>query len=354
MKTHQDSNIEISVIIPVYNAEKYVDRCVSCLISQQTQWEFELLFIDDGSNDKSLALLKEWEQRDFRIRVFSQSNKGVSAARNYLLQRAHGNFVVFIDVDDWVDVSYLDNMRSNVITSASGLIIAGCYREKLSGVVKDPEKPQIYYPQDFHKMINDRHLYRLGFPWGKIFNMQIIRENKMRFEEGVNYGEDLIFLFSYLQYAQYVKFIEYCGYYYNMTRQDSLVLHYYSFESEFRCYEYFKNAVLTIAEQYKINDEELRLTNTRLLYLALRAIKTLYRPEGNKSGKNKRLSLLNSYFSDSDRLFMESQTFWCHGIDKHICNLVGHGRFRLLDVLLSIFFHIRYSRIGKIYLALIR
>lgn len=349
MGTSQAKTIDISVIIPVYNAVDTIDRCIASLTSQVTQWNYELLFIDDGSKDNSLSLLQGWKHRDKRIRVFSQSNSGVSLARNLGLQNASGNYVAFVDSDDWVDPYYLESLRNHAMSEMPGLVIGGYYRIKDGHVISDFQKEKMFYPDEYHRMMDDRRMWHLGFPWGKLYEMSIIKEHNVKFEKDINYCEDLIFLFSYLKYSKYVSFIENCGYHYNLVGTQSLLLSYNSFESELTCYRLFRKTVIDIKEKYNVSDIELLQTTDWLLYLALRAIKTMYRPGCNHKKKSERLSHLNKDLTDTDCFFFGSQVSRCGGVDKYICYLVNDRKFVLLDIVLSIFFSFRYSQLGKLY-----
>lgn len=348
MKSTDSRLVEISVIVPVYNAEKYLDRCISTLLAQQTKWEFEILLIDDGSKDNSLALLNEWEQRDSRIRVFSQRNSGPSAARNYGLFEANGNYIIFVDSDDWVDSYYIENLRNGVESSRPGLVMGGFFREQDSGIIDYTEVPQIYYQNEFHKMIKVRELYRYGFPFGKIYGTDVIRSYGLTFDEGIHYGEDLIFLFSYLAHAEYVRFIDRCGYHYDQTNQgNSLVLRYNSYESELAGYRLFKETVDELTAAYHINEEELKQTTGRLVYFLLRAIKVMYRPGDHHLKYETRQQHLKEDLTQDDVCLLESYSSQCRGINKVICICLKDGRTAFLDVILSLFFFCRYSWLGK-------
>ncbi|MDR0422523.1 MAG: glycosyltransferase, partial [Proteiniphilum sp.] len=102
-------NPMISVIVPVYNVEKYLRKCLESILAQ-TYTSFELLLVNDGSTDGSGQICDEYAQKDSRVQVFHQENKGVSRARNLGLERAKGKWVAFIDSDDWVDSTYLEHL----------------------------------------------------------------------------------------------------------------------------------------------------------------------------------------------------------------------------------------------------
>ena len=103
----------ISVIVPVYNAEKYLCRCIDSILAQ-TYKDFELLLIDDGSKDSSGAICDEYAAKDSRVRVFHKENGGVGFARNVGLDHAQGDWVTFVDSDDWVDVCWLQWVMAEV------------------------------------------------------------------------------------------------------------------------------------------------------------------------------------------------------------------------------------------------
>lgn len=97
----------VSIIVPVYNTEKYIRECLNSLI-QQSYSHIEIIAVDDGSTDNSLCLLKKLAAKDSRLKVFSQPNQGVSAARNLALSKATGTYVMFVDADDWIDSSTIE------------------------------------------------------------------------------------------------------------------------------------------------------------------------------------------------------------------------------------------------------
>ena len=102
----------ISIIVPVYKVEKYLDRCVESLV-RQTFDDIEIILVDDGSPDKSGKMCDEWEKKDERIRVIHKKNGGLSEARNYGIEAARGDYVAFIDSDDWIDDDMMEILSDN-------------------------------------------------------------------------------------------------------------------------------------------------------------------------------------------------------------------------------------------------
>lgn len=114
----------ISVIIPVYKAEKYLSRCIASLLAQSFT-AFELLLIDDGSPDNSGKICHDWAERDCRIRVLHQTNAGVSAARNKGLDEAKGEYIVFVDSDDYVGTDYLKHLYEERPLNLDSIVVQG-------------------------------------------------------------------------------------------------------------------------------------------------------------------------------------------------------------------------------------
>ena len=97
----------VTVIVPVYNVEKFIDKCVQSVIDQ-TMTDIEVILVDDGSTDNSLARCREWANKDSRVKVYHQENQGVSVARNLGIEKSAGKYIAFIDSDDWIDPNYLE------------------------------------------------------------------------------------------------------------------------------------------------------------------------------------------------------------------------------------------------------
>ena len=114
----------ISVIVPIYNSDKYLQRCIDSILSQDFE-DFELLLIDDGSTDNSGDICDKYAEKDMRVRVFHKKNGGVSSARNLGIENAKGEWVVFIDSDDWVDITMLEKLYKNaVVTLNNSMFLA--------------------------------------------------------------------------------------------------------------------------------------------------------------------------------------------------------------------------------------
>lgn len=189
---------QISVIVPVYNVEKFLPRCINSILVQ-TFTNFELLLIDDGSIDKSGKICDEYARKDCRVRVFHKENGGVSSARNLGLKNIEGKYVTFIDSDDTVNCNYLFNMiKSSNIEKC--LIVTGCNVIERNGTIRKYELPDMI-SYDICDTFSQLEFFKHGSPWSKLFNASIIKSKHLFFNLFLKNYEDLIFCMEYLQYV---------------------------------------------------------------------------------------------------------------------------------------------------------
>ena len=181
----------ISVIVPVYNAEKTLRRCVDSILSQEFQ-DFELLLIDDGSKDESPAICDEYAKKDIRVRVFHKKNGGVSSARNLCLDYANGDWITFIDADDEVSNGYL----SDISRHSEDVIIKG-YKKRFGKTIIESLSTQDIITNSFLDFVSSYITSSLlRGPVYKFYKKNIL--NNLRFLTDMKIGEDAWFVFNYL------------------------------------------------------------------------------------------------------------------------------------------------------------
>ena len=192
----------ISIIVPVYNTEKYLHRCIDSILAQ-TFTDFELLLINDGSKDNSGKICDEYAAKDSRVRVFHKENGGVSSARNMGLDNAKGEWVTFVDSDDWICNYFLENLiqnshNTNLVLETSSNISAKC--------ITYSNKEEITL---FFERID---LRSITTPWGKLFKLDFLGTNNIRFKEDIHSGEDSIFMMDCLFRINTINTVN-CSYY---------------------------------------------------------------------------------------------------------------------------------------------
>ncbi|ACT91330.1 glycosyltransferase family 2 protein [Dyadobacter fermentans] len=194
----------ISVIVPIYNGEKTLERCIES-IKQQAFVDFEVILVNDGSSDLSQKICEETCSADFRFKVLTISNGGVSNARNVGIRHASGDYITFIDADDFVDSDYLLNLYdSNADFSICGCTIHQDGKSTIEETIDlEPGAGSFGNSTVIINQIINHHLVRPV--WGKLFDKRIILENSVLFDTSVRLGEDTLFVLSYLRFVNNVK-----------------------------------------------------------------------------------------------------------------------------------------------------
>lgn len=213
---------QISIIVPVYNVEQYIRKCLDS-ICQQTFTEFELILVDDGSTDESGKICDEYACLDSRIHVFHKSNEGVSIARNTGLNHAKGAWIAFIDSDDWVHKEYLQNFIEQ-IEANTDLVIQSFWKNWLFNDKEQlVELPTLKITGNYRlvQWLENCPNVHNGFIWHRLFKKSIIERERACFAEGVSFAEDGWFFFLYLKNVQHIKVTSKAGYHYN-CREGSL------------------------------------------------------------------------------------------------------------------------------------
>ena len=209
----------LSVIIPVFNCERFIEKCLQSLLNQSYQ-DFEIIVIDDGSTDASLhkaeSVLAQWSH----CAILHQENQGASAARNSGISCAQGEWITFVDGDDYLAPDYLEHLINEA--DDCDLLVSGIIFMK-----GDKEDHRTLPPNDTCRVANlkqDKGYY-LDYaisPVGKLFRKEIIDKNHLRFDENLMVAEDRDFNIDYLSRAEKLRLIPYAGYYYQTAHEGSL------------------------------------------------------------------------------------------------------------------------------------
>ena len=193
-------NPKVSIIIPVYNAEKYLSRCLDSIL-KQTYSNIEIILVDDGSEDKSSYLCDRYAILDRRIKAYHKSNEGVSIARNYGIENCNGEYIVFVDSDDYLISECIETLVKLVRNEEESVLGCVDYYENQNGKLstyscEDGKIDSLGYDEGLIKIF-DPLSYR-GYLWNKIFRLSEIRKYEIRFLPGVKIWEDTLFLMEYI------------------------------------------------------------------------------------------------------------------------------------------------------------
>lgn len=213
-------NVKISIIVPVFNSEKFLFECLNSLVNQ-TLWNIEIICVDDGSTDGSLSVLKDFQSKDERIVVIHQQNSGVSVARNNGIAKAHGEFIGFVDSDDWVDKDYFEKLY-NASQKYGAEIVAGdfLWHKKKSASPKMKYKEEKFFTEVSEKVKN-ASIPKFNYIWNKIYKRESLLKLNLPFEKGRFY-EDMIWL---VQVVYYLKgFVTVPNTYYHYRRHSGSIV----------------------------------------------------------------------------------------------------------------------------------
>lgn len=211
----------ISIIIPVYNTAKYLDQCLESVFTQSyTDWE--CIVVDDGSTDNSPEICDEWGRKDSRFVIIHQKNQGVSAARNLGIDRSRGEYICFIDSDDWVEPDYIGHLLSGMTDDATDMVVAGAIYENRIPQINAPQKCcKLKVEKEYACAFID-HVSLFYGPCAILFKSSIIKSNHIAFPRNLSFGEDTTFVFSYLRHVHDVVLASYADYHYRVQSSGTL------------------------------------------------------------------------------------------------------------------------------------
>lgn len=206
----------VSIIIPVYNVAKYLSKCIESIMKQIEQ-NWELILIDDGSDDGSSNICDDYALKDVRIKVVHKCNEGVSVARNVGIKLAKGQYICFVDSDDWVEDDYLSSMLQYVQNEDT--IVYGNLRHDYNNKLPDRiafnyKDGDIVNEVNYGDAIVHYKILENGYPFSKLFRKAIIDKFDLRFDSSISYHEDHLFVLNYLIHTKQIILSARASYHY--------------------------------------------------------------------------------------------------------------------------------------------
>lgn len=211
-----------SVVVPVYNAERYLNKALQSILDQDFT-DFELILVDDGSTDDSLTVLEAFAEKDTRVIVLNNEvNRGAAEARNRGIEIARGKYLCFVDADDYIDLGFLRHFYDALQADDCDFVKCGAYEEYYD----DNEnlmytRPCIMSDQSFqdaeaitNQVIDMALIPLFGYNWNSCYKMAVIKDNQLRFDNTLKVHEDFAFNMAYLSFVRNMRCLSYCGYYY--------------------------------------------------------------------------------------------------------------------------------------------
>ena len=211
---------KVSLIVPVYNGEKSIERCAGSILNQDYP-ELELILVDDGSRDRSWEIIQAIAAADHRVKAIHQENGGVSSARNRALAEASGTYVQFADVDDWLPMDATKMLVREIEAQSAELVVGDFYRV-VDGNVSEKGSIEMGGALTLQQyanamMLSPADLY-YGVLWNKLYRRDIIEQYSIRMDENISYSEDMIFNLEYLLHVKSVAILKAPVYYYQYTK----------------------------------------------------------------------------------------------------------------------------------------
>lgn len=218
-------NIKISVVIPVYNVENYLKQCLDSIIKSSYK-NIEIICVNDGSTDNSLKILEEYRQIDNRIIVISQENKGLSGARNSGLKIAQGDYIYFLDSDDWVSVDLIEKAFNEITNKNADVLVFGTYNVYLDSIIENKRKITNFikkFKTTCCYYNDNKAIYTQSCTaWTKFFRKNFLTKNNLFFQEDVRFSEDAVFWSELLLSNPKIALLDECLYYYRVKRTNAL------------------------------------------------------------------------------------------------------------------------------------
>ena len=213
-------NPTVSIIVPVYNGELFLKRCVDSILKQDYK-DFELILADDGSTDGSAAICDEYAASDPRVLVIHKENSGVSDTRNRAMRHAKGRYLQFVDCDDWLTADATRLMTKAAMEHESDLVIADFYRVSGKNVSRkgDIEEERELNREEFAGFMMERPAdFYYGVLWNKLFRRELVEKYHLYMDTGISWCEDFMFNLEYIRQAERFYVLRSPVYYYVKTK----------------------------------------------------------------------------------------------------------------------------------------
>ena len=285
--SENQGKIKVSVIVPVYNAQDYLEQCIVSILEQTLQ-EIEVICVDDSSTDRSLEILKKYEKEDSRMRVLTQPNSGAGAARNRGLSQASGEYLSFLDADDFFEPDMLELAYAKAKEDRADMVVfkSDQYHTdsdqfvQVAWTLREKEIPP-YTPFNHRQMTDNIFKVFVGWAWDKLFSREFVEKHHLTFQEQRT-SNDMLFVFSAVALAKRITIVPKVLAHQRRDAKDSLSK---TRENSWHC---FYDALTALRQ--RLTDEGLFPETEKdfinyALHFSLWNLRTLAEPTKTKLGK---------------------------------------------------------------------
>lgn len=325
----------VSIIIPVYNGEKTIERCLLSIMNQSSKLIEEIIVVDDGSIDRTSEIINTIVKKDARIHYIRQKNSGVSSARNTGMRHAHGVYIMFVDGDDEIKKDLVDNLIKSI--DVYDMAIAGIELHQDSQTSHIGINALLSINSVMEKYGEELPGLLINGPCSKLYRRSIIEKNGLLFDETLSLGEDTVFVFQYLNYCTKVVFTNYCGYIYYQLGTASLMTKFRKdgYYNAKQVYQILKNNIVNICDGEIPYNFKRVYQNVLMVYIR----KTMYNRK--LVDKSYVKDIIRDYIEDDivQSAYTEAKDMDC--LQKVIGGLVRDNKKDLLYLLLKVHVMIR-------------
>ena len=297
------NNFLVSIIIPIYNVEKYLNRCVDSIINQ-TYSNLEIILVNDESPDKSSVICEDYKLKDLRVKVIHKKNGGLSDARNAGLEIASGDYIMFLDSDDYIENNMIESLLKVAIENQSDIVLCGFYADFVDvneQLIFSRERKGIkgtFTKSDFCEIPLDNELIGLlGYAWNKLYRKQVIDENKHRFIKGLSLVEDIVFNGPILSECNKISFSDETLVHYMQRPRETLGSKFYSNYYDLK--QMAMNSVESMLYKWGKNEQEINTVLGQMGYNILKSTTKLLSKAENYT-KDEKDIYLKSLLNKSD------------------------------------------------------
>ncbi|GAB6168246.1 glycosyltransferase family 2 protein [Clostridium carnis] len=345
MNNDKNNDILVSIIVPIYNSEKYLEKCVQSLINQNFD-NYEVLLINDGSKDSSYKICKEYDNKYNYIKVFNKENGGTSSAKNMGIEKARGEWIVFVDSDDYIDSNYIstliNNINDNIDLVACGFVIEYLKDNYFVNIslpenkeyIKSNEIKDGIYELDYNALLNVNV--------SKIYRRRILKEKNILFNEKLNTGEDLVFNCEYIKNIRGLLLLKDIIYHYVRRDEVSLVNTYR--ENLIEMVNKCNIARYNLYEFYSMNygKYEMLYARSYIDYIAT-CVPNLYRSNCCMSKKQKEISIKRILDDEKLQKYIRLYDGKFGVITKLFLIMCKIKNVKIFNLVYTILFFIRYK-----------
>ena len=315
---------KVSIIIPVYNVEKYIDKCLNSVINQ-TLKDIEIIVIDDETPDNSMNIVNKYAKKDSRIVVLKEKNKGQAGARNYGIKKSSGEYIMFVDSDDYVSNDICEKLYNKATEDNSDIVYSNCIELDEKGD-RLPDIPKIEL-----KDVKKNYIVNQFGPCNKIVKASVIKDNNLYFPETIRAYEDIAVVSSWLLHSNNVSYLNEAYYYYLV--RDGSTMHQITYDKKLE--DIFTSLNIFWEGFNKTNSLEKYHSEIEWVFIAnLLHAATLRFLKFDNYQKN--IDRVIEAMKDKFPKWNKNKYYKMKGIKfKIVCNLIYRNKIKLLKMLLK-------------------